>query len=120
MRVKLDENLPAWLAPALAKLGHDADTVRDEGLTGATDAEVFSAAQADHRFFVTQDLDFADARLYRPGTHCGVLIMRLHSAGAGALDARVMQIFTEEAVATWGGCTVIASDHKVRIQRHQA
>jgi predicted nuclease of predicted toxin-antitoxin system len=117
VRVKLDENLPAWLAPALAKIGHDADTVRDEGLTGATDAEVFSAAQAERRFLVTQDLDFADTRLYTPGTHCGVLIMRLHSAGAGTLDARVMQIFAEEAVVTWSGCTVIASDQKVRVQR---
>lgn len=35
MTIKLDENLPATLAPRLRSLGHDTDTVRDEGLLSA-------------------------------------------------------------------------------------
>ena len=37
MRVKLDENLPLQLKGLFAESGHDAATVLDEGLGGATD-----------------------------------------------------------------------------------
>ena len=37
MRIKLDENLPAELVDDLAAMGHDADTVASEGLTGFAD-----------------------------------------------------------------------------------
>ena len=41
MNIKLDENLPARLVPLLAKLGHQVNTVSDEGFTGKPDHEVW-------------------------------------------------------------------------------
>ncbi|WP_437756972.1 DUF5615 family PIN-like protein [Sorangium sp. So ce1389] len=49
MRIKLDENLPTSLVGALVQLGHDADSVQQEGLQGSPDAGVWAAAQADKR-----------------------------------------------------------------------
>jgi predicted nuclease of predicted toxin-antitoxin system len=46
MQIKLDENLPADLVGDLAVLGHDADTVPEEGLAGCGDADVWRAAKA--------------------------------------------------------------------------
>ncbi len=40
MKLKLDENLPARLAGELSALGHDVDTVPDEGLKGTPDPRV--------------------------------------------------------------------------------
>jgi predicted nuclease of predicted toxin-antitoxin system len=47
MRIKLDENLSLRLKAGLAELGHDADTVRDEELTGKPDGDVWAAAMPD-------------------------------------------------------------------------
>ena len=55
MKLKLDENLPERLVAVLTGLGHDVDTVRAERLIGRADSEVWNAAQAAHRFLVTQD-----------------------------------------------------------------
>jgi predicted nuclease of predicted toxin-antitoxin system len=44
VKFKLDENLPASAAAILADAGHDVDTVPAEGLTGARDPDVVSAA----------------------------------------------------------------------------
>jgi len=44
VKVKLDENLPARLVWLLAELGHDADTVPQEGLAGRPDADIWAAA----------------------------------------------------------------------------
>ena len=77
MKIKLDENLPERLVAALAALGHDIDTVRAERLNGHADSNVWSATQATKRFLITQDLDFSDVRRYEPGTHVGLLLVRL-------------------------------------------
>jgi len=77
MRIKLDENLPIRSALRLRDLGHDVDTVLDEGLGGQSDAAIWEAVQSEGRFLVTQDLDFSDMRRFAPGTHHGILLIRL-------------------------------------------
>ena len=117
MNIKLDENLPQSLVPKLGKLGHDVDTVPDEGLAGRVDDEVWQAAKAAGRFLITQDLDFSDVRRFTPGTHAGLLLVRLAQPGRNALASRVALLFATEPIEEWRGCLVVATDHKVRIKR---
>jgi predicted nuclease of predicted toxin-antitoxin system len=117
VRIKLDANLPAGLVPLLTALGHDVDTVPAEGIGGEEDGVVWRTAQADGRFLITQDLDFSDARKYAPGTHQGLLLVRLPQPGRIALQERVANLFRAEAVDTWSGCLVTATPRKVRVRR---
>ena len=71
MRVKLDENLGRSHAALLRDLGHEADRVHDEGMSGAADSIVWETVCKENRFFITIDLDFADVRKYPPGSHPG-------------------------------------------------
>jgi len=117
LKVKLDENLPGRLVSELSQLGHDVDTVRAEHLAGQSDNQVWQATQSDNRFLITQDLDFSDMRLYTPGTHAGLLLVRLAHPGRDALMERVAALFATEPVDQWQGCLVVATDHKVRVKR---
>lgn len=117
MRIKLDENLPTTLAPLLQKLGHDTDTVHEEGLVGEKDGPVWHAAQAEGRFLITQDLDFSDSRKFAPGSHCGLLLLRLRDPGRLALTLVVQEIFSTQNVSEWEGCFVVATERKIRILR---
>lgn len=117
MKVKLDENLPLALSTVLAGLGYDVDTVIDEGLATENDDVVWNAAQQAHRLLVTQDLDFSDIRKFRPGTHCGLVLVRLRDPSRGALIERVRGVFANEAVEDWEGCFVVATEHKLRVRR---
>lgn len=117
MRIKLDENLPANLVAVLVNLGHDVHTVADEGLVGEPDASVWQACLAERRFLVTQDLDFSDTRRFEPGTHPGILVLRLARPGRVALSQRVLQLFESEQVDEWPGCFVVATDRKLRVRR---
>ena len=98
-------------------LGHDVDSVPAERLGGHDDAGVWDATQRAGRFLVTQDLDFSDARKDVPGTHHGLLIVRLRRPGRQALFERVSGLFGTELVEDWSRCLVVASDHKVRVTR---
>jgi predicted nuclease of predicted toxin-antitoxin system len=51
--VKIDENLPESAVTVVKAAGHDVDTVRDEGLTGAADPDVMRAAIAGRRMVFT-------------------------------------------------------------------
>ena len=79
MNIKLDENLPTVLVARLTALGHDVDTVPQEQLTGKADPLVWEAAQQAERFLITQDLDFSDVRRFQPGTHHGLMLIRLQT-----------------------------------------
>lgn len=115
MNIKLDENLPERLISPLQSLGHDVDTVRAERLAGREDTDIWQAAQLADRFLITQDSDFSDIRRYTPGTHAGLLLIRLARPARDALVARVSILFATESVEQWRGCLVVATDHKVRI-----
>jgi predicted nuclease of predicted toxin-antitoxin system len=117
MRIKLDENLPTKLAPLLGALGHNVDTVPEERLQGRDDSAIWLAAQGAGRFLVTQDLDFSDIRQFRPGTHHGILLVRLRTPGRAALTARLSSIFQGENVESWSRCFVVATDRKIRVVR---
>lgn len=120
MRIKLDENLPARLAPLIGTLGHNVDTVPGEQLKGRNDPAIWQAAQDAGRFLVTQDMDFSDIRQFRPGTHHGILLLRLRNPGRTALTARLLQIFRTEDVESWGRCFVVVTERKIRVVRPSA
>ncbi len=115
MKVKLDENLPETLVHTLSALGHDVDTVVTENLKGQADAIVWQAAQRAQRLLVTQDLDFSDIRRFKPGTHCGLLLVRLAKPGRNALARRVLQLFATEDTAAWPGSFIVATEVKLRV-----
>jgi hypothetical protein len=52
-----------------------------------------------------------------PGTHVGLLLVRLARPGRDDLVERISMLFATEPVETWRGCLVVATDRKVRVKR---
>lgn len=82
MRIKLDENLPVERAVDLRAMGHDTDTVADEGLCGAPDPTVVDASSAANRVLFTLDKGIADVRHQK---HSGVVLFRPDRSGRHAV-----------------------------------
>jgi hypothetical protein len=85
MKIKLDQNLSQHLCDDLTALKHDVDTVVDEGLSGASDAEVLQASTSHDRILFTLDNDFLDLKRYPPNSHGGVIVFRPPRQGALAV-----------------------------------
>jgi predicted nuclease of predicted toxin-antitoxin system len=117
MKIKLDENMPAALADSLRELGHDVHTVPGEGLAGFVDPEIWAAAQRETRFLITQDLDFSNMAQFAPGTHAGILLVRLRIPGRLALAQAITRLFATESVEDWQGCFLVLTERKLRIHR---
>jgi predicted nuclease of predicted toxin-antitoxin system len=117
VKIKLDENLPDELVSVLSNLGHDVDTVRAERLVGADDETVWSASQSAGRLLITLDLDFSDIRRFSPGSHHGLMLLRLHNPSRSALAARTSDVFQREDASSWARCVVVVTERKVRVRR---
>jgi predicted nuclease of predicted toxin-antitoxin system len=57
--------------------GHDAKTVNDQQLKGATDPALIKVCNAEDRVLVTLDTDFSDIRAYPPEEYSGIIILRV-------------------------------------------
>jgi hypothetical protein len=89
--------------------------VFDEGLSGRSDYDVWAAAQAEGRFLVTQDLDFSNARRFAPGTHHGLMIVRLPDSEQWRAADYLVGWFSSADVPTWERGFVVATPTKLRI-----
>ena len=94
MKFKLDENLPVSSAAILTSAGHDVDTVTDEDLVGAPDRDVVAAATAAGRILVSLDRGQGDIRAYPPGSHAGIVVLRLTDQSAASATKAVTDMAT--------------------------
>jgi len=76
VRFKRDENLSVGLAEALTEAGHDAATVRGEGMSGWADRDLYQACRAEQRALVTLDMDFANPLRFPPEGTAGIIVLR--------------------------------------------
>lgn len=116
LRFKLDENLPRRVEPALRDLGHDVETAISEGLAGADDAVVLGACTAEDRILITLDLDFADIRVYPPGSHQGVWVLRPSEQTFNAIVDLVSAGVRLSAVERTVGQLWVIDKRRVRIR----
>jgi predicted nuclease of predicted toxin-antitoxin system len=79
VKVKLDENVTVVASSVLTAAGHDADTVSDERLTGVDDETLLQVCQREQRMLITFDVGLGDVRAHPPGSHHGVVLLRLIS-----------------------------------------
>jgi predicted nuclease of predicted toxin-antitoxin system len=82
IKLLLDENVPPRVALELGGSHYDVIHIRDVGMRGCTDSEVKEFALKESRCIVTLDSDFADIRNYPPGSHAGIIVLKLKYASS--------------------------------------
>ena len=116
-RLKVDENLPREIADLLNAHGYDAVTLLDQGWSGVADDDLWERIQAEGRWLVTADKEFADLRLFPPGTHAGVVLLRSDEEGLDdylRLAGAAVERFELDEIA---GAVVVVNKRGVRIRR---
>jgi predicted nuclease of predicted toxin-antitoxin system len=117
VKFKVDENLPSDAARALRQAGFSADTVQDEGLSGADDTEAAGVARQEQRVLLTLDLDFSNIRAYPPESYAGIIVLRPKSQNKPvvlALLARLIGALRKEKPA--GELWIVEPD-RIRYRR---
>jgi len=118
MRWKLDENLGHGVRDVFAAAGQDVTTVRDEGLQGHPDDDVFRVSQSEQRCLVTLDLDFAETLRFAPTAASGIIVLRPPAMVTPAILAimarQLVALADREAVV---GSLWIVEPGRIRVHR---
>jgi predicted nuclease of predicted toxin-antitoxin system len=116
VRLLLDENLSPMHADTVRRLGHDAVSVLECGLSGADDTDVRAAAIEQRRVLVTLDADFGNVLRYPPAGAPGMVRLRLRPATEEAIDAMLRSAIPRVAEFDLSGKLVVVGERKIRIR----
>ena len=116
LRLKLDENVPQRVEPALMDMGIDVATARSEGLAGSADPVLLAACTSENRILVTLDLDFSNIREYIPGTHRGIWVLRPARQTFDAIASLVHSAVRFASVEHAAGQLWIIDERQIRIR----
>jgi predicted nuclease of predicted toxin-antitoxin system len=117
MRVKVDEDLPKAALTIIVDHGHDATSVSVQGMGGWKDPTLWRAVQTEDRFLITADKGFADIRIYPPGTHAGILLLRPDQSGIRSLMELLQRVLMTCDLDSLAGAVVVATPQGIRVRR---
>jgi len=117
VQIKADEDLPKQVVALLRESGYEADSVIEQSMAGWKDAQVWRKIQSENRFLVTADKGFADIRLYPPGTHAGVMLLRPDQDGIRPIIELLRKVLQSYDLTTLTGTITVVTPRSVRVRR---
>ncbi len=75
MKIKVDENIGTSGVDFLRGNGHHVITVREQGLGGCADEDIFEVCIAERRTLITLDRDFGRVLRFPPQLSAGIVIL---------------------------------------------
>lgn len=115
MTFKVDENMPEEAADLLMAAGYDAETVKQEGLSGIDDPVLAVLIQQEGRALVTFDLEFGDIRKYPPKDYSGLIVLRSKQQDKWTLLTLVRKFVPQLATEPLSGNLWIVEADRIRI-----
>lgn len=120
MNAVIDEDLNRSLGTVLSALGFFPLDVRDHGLRGATDEEVFLFSQKRKAVLFSADLGFSNTLIYQVKSHYGIIILRYpNELSTGVINDDVRELLSQLTHSDYMGSLIILSPGKLRIRRKQ-
>lgn len=114
----IDEDMPRSTAKALRSKGIDALDIRDHGLRGKGDDEIFNFAQKEEAIILTGDLGFGNLFRFPIGTHFGIVIAHFpNEMSTSELNSQLIKAFDSLTEMDFKGNLIIIEPGKIRIRR---
>jgi predicted nuclease of predicted toxin-antitoxin system len=117
LRVKLDEDLSPLVGEPLVSAGHTVLTVVGQGWSGLKDDELWRRVSDEQAFFVTADRGFGDLRLFPPGGHAGIMLLRPERDSIVDLRELVAAVLANRNLESLAGAITVATPRRIRVRR---
>jgi predicted nuclease of predicted toxin-antitoxin system len=114
----IDEDMPRSTAVVLRQAGHSVEDVRDVGLRGRSDQEVFQYAQGQGAIVLTADKGFSNIVRFPLGTHTGILVIRVpNELPTQTVNHEVLRALEDLEGQDLAGLLMIVEVGRTRVRR---
>lgn len=118
LKILLDENLSRSTAKTLRGNGFEVLEVRDCGLRGKTDEELFAFAKKEKALILTGDIGFGNILRFPLGGHYGIFIVHFPSeVSVSEINRQIMAASNGLDNGDFFGNLIILEPGKIRIRR---
>jgi predicted nuclease of predicted toxin-antitoxin system len=116
LRLLLDQNLSPTTARFLRDIGLEAHDIRERGLSGASDEQVYAHAAKENLILVTFDITFS--RRYISGRDLpGLILLRIHPQTTEVLHPVLADFFSRFGESKLSGCIAVVERHRYRVRK---
>ena len=118
LKFVIDEDMPRSTAMVLKANNFDALDVRDYGLRGKDDHEIFEFARENKAILLTGDLGFVNLLHFPIGSHSGIVIVHFpNELSTSELNNQILKAFKNLEEGDFKGNLIILEPGKLRIRR---
>jgi len=114
----VDEDMPKSTSRLLRDKGFEAMDVRDCGLRGKSDEDVFNFAQSEGAVILTGDLGFGNLRKFPLGSHSGIVFAHFpNEISTAELNRQISREIDNLTEDDFKGNLIILEPGKIRVRR---
>lgn len=114
----IDEDMPRSTGRILKQQGYDVRDIRDYGLHGAEDEEIYEFAQREQAVILTGDRDFGNILRFPLGNHFGIVIAHFpNEMPTMEINRHLIERFEDLSEDDFKGSLIIIELWKIRIRR---
>lgn len=118
LKFVIDEDMPRSTGAVLKRNGYDVLDVRDCGLRGKSDEEVFRFAQKEEAIFLTGDLGFGNPLHFPVSSHEGIVIAHFpNEMSTSEINNQIIKAFATLTDSDLKGNLIILEPGKIRIRK---
>jgi predicted nuclease of predicted toxin-antitoxin system len=118
LKFVIDEDMPRSTAKVLRTKDYVALDVRDSGLRGKSDDEIFKFAQKEKAVILTGDLGFGNLLRFPIGSHAGIVIAHFpNEVSTSELNNQIIKAFEHLSEIDFTGNLIIIEPGRARIRR---
>ena len=114
----IDEDMPRSTGRILKEYGYEVKDIRDYGLRGAKDEEIFKFAQQEESIIVTGDTDFGNILQFPLDTHFGIVVVHFpNELPNREIDRQLIEAIKKLSEKDFKGNLIVIEPMKIRIRR---
>ena len=118
LKFLIDEDMPRSTAEVLKAKGFQVLDVRDCGLRGKSDEEVFRFAQKEKAIILTGDMGFGNILRFPLGEHCGIVVAHFpNEMSTAELNRQIAVAFDKLSEVDFQNNLIILEPGKIRIRK---
>lgn len=114
----IDEDMPRSTSKVLQECNYEVKDIRDYGLRGSDDVQIYKFAQDNQSVLVSGDMGFSNILHYPIGSHLGIVIAHFpNEMSTYEMNRQIVNRVKELAEEDFTGNLIIIEPGRIRIRK---